>query len=415
MTGEYNFKALAALFKTSIWILLIGAFISHNISAENSYSKPIPEIQNLIQNGSYILTRGNRIIYSYDEDNKLVPASIWKIATSLAALKTLGDDFRFKTEFYLDIDNNLYIKGFGDPFLVSEEIDSIFNKLKEKGLVEINNIYLDSSAFNITSAPNGVSKSLNPYDVTNSALAVNFNTINFKVSSNGKVSSAEKQTPTLPIMRDLGKDFRKGTHRINISRSPENVLRHSGELFRNIQLVNGISGKGTIQNKKTPQDLKPFYVHHSSKSLTEVIEAMMLYSNNFIANQIYLTMGAQEYEYPATWEKSKIALKKYINDNFPGYSDSIEFDEGSGISRNNRITAHVMIEILNSFKPYAALLPFEDNMFIKSGTLKGVYSYAGYFMRDGGYDSFVIILNQQRNYRDKVLHSLKKIYNTASD
>ncbi len=397
------------------WIFILGAFIPHYLFAENTDSKSNPQIKSLIQNGSCIAASGNQIIFSYEDDKKLVPASIWKITTSLAALNTLGGNYRFKTEFYFDTDNNLYIKGFGDPFLVSEEIDLIFKTLKDKGLSEVNNIYLDSTAFNISSAPNGVSHSLNPYDVTNSALAVNFNTVNFTVDNDGTVSSAEKQTPTLAIMKDLGKGFKKGRHRINISNSPENVLRHTGELFRAIQHRNNISGDGIVLNKKTPEELKPLYIHHSSKNLSEVIEAMMLYSNNYTANQIYLTMGAHEYEYPATWEKSKKALRKYIDENFPGYSGSIEFDEGSGISRNNRITASAMIEILNRFKPYAALLPFEDNMHIKSGTLRGVYSYAGYFLRDGCYDSFVIILNQNRNNRDKVLKSLKKMYNTTSE
>ena len=371
------------------------------------YESQIPK---LVTNGGYIATKENKTILSYNPDKQLIPASIWKLVTSLSALETLGEEYRFKTEFYLDRHNNLYIKGFGDPFLVSEEIDLIFKELKDRGVAEINNIYLDNSSFDVPGPPPGVSSSLNPYDVINSALAVNFNTVNFNIDKNGRIISAEKQTPTLKLMKDLGRNFKRGTHRINISNSPENVSRHTGELFRVLQLENGISGKGMETNKEIPSRLSPFYVHYSSKTLKDIIRAMLLYSNNYTANQIYLTLGAHEYGYPATWEKSEKFLRKYLDKNFREYSGSISFDEGSGISRYNRITPAAMIKVLERFKPYARLLPAGKGKYMKSGTLRGVYSYAGYLVRDDSYDSFVIILNQHKNYRDKILGLMETIY-----
>lgn len=391
-------------------IFLIGHIV-FNVKADKANATNKEEINKLIQNGGYIATKENTCILSYNPDKSFIPASIWKIVTALGALETLGEKYRFKTECYLDNSNNLYIKGYGDPFLISEEIDSIFKALAERGIVEINNIYLDSTSFTGTKAPPGVSSSLNPYDVTNSALAVNFNTINFHVDGKGTISSAEKQTPTLNIMKELGRNFNTGNHRINISGSPENVSRYTGELFRSFQRQHGIPGRGTEISKETPSDLKPFYIYYSSRTLEDIIKAMMLYSNNYIANQIYLTLGATEDSYPATWEKSRVFLRKYLDKTFPEHSKSIVFDEGSGISRNNMINAHAMIEALNRFKPYAHLLPLENGKLIKSGTLKGVYSYAGYFVRGRNYDSFVIILNQKKNNRDKILGLMEQQYN----
>ncbi|OKY75133.1 MAG: hypothetical protein BM485_09135 [Desulfobulbaceae bacterium DB1] len=79
-------------------------------------------IDRLIDNGGYILADGQAPIAAADEEKLFVPASILKIVTALGALHILGPDFRFHTEFYLSPDNDLYIKGFGDPFLTSEEI-----------------------------------------------------------------------------------------------------------------------------------------------------------------------------------------------------------------------------------------------------------------------------------------------------
>ena len=69
-----------------------------------------------------------------------------------------------------------------------------------------------------------------------------------------------------------------------------------------------------------------------------------------------------------------------------------------------------MMQLLDSFKPYAGLLPQEDGRFLKSGTLEGVYSYAGYFMENERLDSFVLLLNQEKNNRDRVLDVLDRIY-----
>ncbi len=367
-----------------------------------------PKINKLISNGGYIAAKEDRDILSFNPDRQFIPASIWKLLTALAAMETLGREYHFKTEFYINGDKDLYIKGFGDPFLISEEIDLIFQKLKEKGIAEINNIHLDGSSFNLTEPPPGSASSLNPYDAVSGGLAVNFNSIYFYVDENNTVTSAEKQTPTISIMKDMAAGFEMGRHRINISGKPENVLRHTGEIFRAFQKKYKIPGKGSETEKRVPDGLKPLYRHYSSKTLFDVIREMMLYSNNYIANQIFLTMGAGTYGYPATWEKGRKFLEHYLEDNFTRYINEIKVSEGSGISRKNRITPRAFMEVLKRYKPYADTLPLDDGKYIKSGTLKGVYSYAGYFKHESGYDSFVIILNQEKNVRGRILELMEE-------
>ena len=159
-----------------------------------------------------------------------------------------------------------------------------------------------------------------------------------------------------------------------------------------------------------PEDLAPFYTHYSSKKLTEVVEGLMLYSNNYITNQLFLTLGAEKYGYPATWEKGKKALSNFLAIQIKLEKDDFIVAEGSGLSRNNKITPRALLEILEHFKPYAHLLPLDKGRRIKSGTLKNVFCYAGYFVTDDHYDAFVLILNQPGNHRDKVITILEKIY-----
>jgi D-alanyl-D-alanine carboxypeptidase/D-alanyl-D-alanine-endopeptidase (penicillin-binding protein 4) len=370
--------------------------------------------EGLIDNGGYAVEKNDKYLVTHNLHIPYVPASIIKIATALAALEILGPEFRFNTDFYLDDQQNLYIKGFGDPFLISEEVAVIAAKLKERGCRNINDIYLDNTAFQLIAAADGAGASDNPFDAHNSALAVNFNTVNIIKDTSGSFVSAEEQTPALALMAELAEKLPPGLHRINItneeSSGTANINRYVGELFRVFLKQENIGGEGTITSRKIPENLKLFYTHPSSKTLEDIIEPLLLFSNNFIANQLFLTLGAFQGGYPATWEKSKQVMADYLQKNYNVSDNELRIIEGSGLSRKNRASSHAMLQLLDSFKPYAKLLPQEDGKLLKSGTLKDVYSYAGYFMENERLDSFVLLLNQGQNNRDRLLDVLEQIY-----
>ena len=210
------------------------------------------QLQKLVGKGAYAITRNGKIVASHNIDRKLVPASISKFFTVLAALDRLGPDYRFKTEIYLDDRDNLYIKGYGDPFLISETVAEIMLTLQKSGVKRINNILIDDSSYRLKTPADGAGSSLNPYDVAGGAVVVNFNTINIVVDKDGKVRSGEPQTPLLPIMTRTGKSFKPGEYRVNISSRPENVLQMAGELFRSMQSKAGIIGDGIIKRRRAP-------------------------------------------------------------------------------------------------------------------------------------------------------------------
>src|SRR5271154_5331466 len=64
---------------------------------------------------------GNELV-AQNADEPFVPASVTKIVTAWLALEVLGGDYRFETRFYLDDKRVLYVRGGGDPFLISEEL-----------------------------------------------------------------------------------------------------------------------------------------------------------------------------------------------------------------------------------------------------------------------------------------------------
>jgi D-alanyl-D-alanine carboxypeptidase/D-alanyl-D-alanine-endopeptidase (penicillin-binding protein 4) len=81
-------------------------------------------------------------------------------------------------------------------------------------------------------------------------------------------------------------------------------------------------------------------------------------------------------------------------------------NEGAGLSRQNRVTVRETLELLSAFKPYAYLLRKRDGTLLKTGTMRGVYNYAGYL--DNG-NPFAVLLNQPNNNRRAVLKELEKM------
>src|SRR3990170_7780847 len=71
---------------------------------------------------------GNELI-AQNADKSFVPASVAKIVTAWLAMEVLGGDYRFETKFYLDKNRVLYVRGGGDPFLISEELAPLGREL----------------------------------------------------------------------------------------------------------------------------------------------------------------------------------------------------------------------------------------------------------------------------------------------
>ncbi len=141
--------------------------------------------------------KGNELV-AQNIDEPFVPASVTKIVTAWLAMEVLGGNYRFETRFYLDDKRVLYVRGGGDPFLISEELAPLATELVAAvGKKPITGIVLDASYYPSNLRIPGIVDTGEAYNALNSALAVNFNTV-YAVRSGNKVRSAEKQTPDHP-------------------------------------------------------------------------------------------------------------------------------------------------------------------------------------------------------------------------
>jgi serine-type D-Ala-D-Ala carboxypeptidase/endopeptidase (penicillin-binding protein 4) len=352
-------------------------------------------------------TEGNELL-SQNADKAFVPASVTKILTSWLALDVLGAEYRFETRFYLDDKRVLYVRGGGDPFLVSEELALLTPELVAAvGKEPISGIVLDPSYYPSGLRIPGIENTNESYNALNSALAVNFNTI-YAVRKGKTVLAGEQQTPLTPLaisqFRARGPN---GRGRISLAQDPKLSLQYAGELIAAFIQRAGGSIKSKISTGTVPAKLKPIYVHRQSRTLSQILHELLIGSNNYVANQVFLEIGAHRLGGPVSIEKSlKVANEMLAAHNLAG---AIHLAEGSGISRDDRLTARGLAQVLTLFAPHADLLKKDKSASYKTGTLDGVRTLAGYANTSKhGQVRFVISLNSNDGaLRFKLLEALE--------
>jgi serine-type D-Ala-D-Ala carboxypeptidase/endopeptidase (penicillin-binding protein 4) len=390
-------------------ILLVAVGFSGKVDASDATHRPLEK--RLVQlvgavDSVMVVAPDGRVLAAIAPDRLLVPASILKVVTALAAMHYLGEEYRFATDFYKGPDGRLVVKGYGDPLLVSERVDHISRQLAHQ-IQQCANLVLDDSYFSNPLAIPGRSRSLRPHDAPNGALSVNFNTILFERSNGGWIS-AEPQTPLVPTAVTKVKASGLKAGRIPLSADRSEILNYAGELLHYFLGEAGIATDGTITlGQVDPSTDILLWRHHSDRKLTEIIAQLLDYSNNFIANQLLLVMGAHVSGPPGDVDKGVRALRTYYESVLGLQTGHIE--EGSGISRRNRLSASSMMIVLEQFAPHYRLMRRQDRQYYKTGTLKDVRTRAGYIEAgDGGFYRFVVMLNTPDKTTDRIMRVLER-------
>ena len=392
-------------------------------------------LNKLIRRGGVAVGHNGRVVFSHRE-GRYIPASIIKLATAMAAFHYLGEDHRFLTEVHR-WKNRLYIRGFGDPLLVSEAWRRMAKMLAEKGVFKqpYRRLMLDDSAFAPGQLVDGSTGTLNPYDARLGALVSNFNTVFVQVRGRGRqktVTSAEPQTPITPIAARLGRRMRRGKHRINLTAWKIAGVKYSGELAQAIFTEAGGRFARKAGQGRVPPSAELLLAYRSSSTLRQLVGGMMKFSNNFIANQLVMAIALQAggktsragggtparrsaKRKPARLKTGMRLVREFMVRELGISGKHFTLIEGSGISPRNSISLHAMLAVVDAFHPWKELLKtFGDPPRVvpaKTGTLTGVYSLAGFLPAPpGGRRPFVIILNQRAYTRKKVFQALWDAY-----
>jgi D-alanyl-D-alanine carboxypeptidase/D-alanyl-D-alanine-endopeptidase (penicillin-binding protein 4) len=340
---------------------------------------------------SLLVEEAGKPVIARQADRPMVPASTMKVLTALAAIQRWGLDHRFETRLLRDGEGRLWVQGAGDPYLVSEELDLMARAVRAAGVTSVVGVGADDSLFAPALDIPGRSASDNPYDAPVTALAANFNTLNLRVQG-GAVATAEPQTPLTPVARRLGQTLGNGTQRVNLKDKGLGA-RYFAELFGAKLEAAGVRVTAEPRVGRVPAGAKPLLVHRNTRDLRALLVPMLEYSNNFVANGLFLKLADRGDGGPITLVQAQQAMARWIDKSFRWRDYRVE--DGAGLSRGNRLSARQLVDVLEAFAPYRSFLPRQgDAILAKTGTLTGVSTYAGYVNRDGRWTPFSLLINQ---------------------
>jgi D-alanyl-D-alanine carboxypeptidase/D-alanyl-D-alanine-endopeptidase (penicillin-binding protein 4) len=395
-----------------VWFTVLWLAFQPMQLVAKEYIDAIPELKNA---GVLVLNKQGMAVLSAQETRPFIPASTTKLLTAWLALTYWGDNYHFKTDFYVDqATQTLWVKGSGDPFLVSEELQIIAQNLALLGLENVKAIGLDGSHFQPNLKVPGAGTTTNPYDAIPGAIAVNFNTIAVKKRA-GNIVSAEPQTPLTLFSKTLASQqhLSKRTLRINTGAHTHNAEQYFAELLAAFLRQQGIVVGNQVVWGKVPEQAV-FYRHSNSKNLAEIIQPMLKYSTNFIANQLILMMGEDYFQRPANFSDVQAYMTQKLTAEF-NWKNSV-LKDGAGLSRDNRLSPEQLVQLLEAFRPWKHLLPeVAPGIYAKSGTLNKVSTLAGYIIdKNQHWNTFCLMMTQDisHNRRNQIASKLSLVDGT---
>ncbi len=396
----------------------------------------------------------------FNADLSVNPASAMKLVTTYAALELLGPTHQWRTEFHSDgalrdgvLQGNLYFKGGGDPKLNMEKLWLLLRDLRINGVRRITgDLVLDRSHFIQPELPtfNDDGGDANkPYLVTPDALLVNLKALRFiaraedgkvKISIEPPIASiridnrvkllAPGKCPGWPDVRYNPVTQYDGTRvivtgQLNEGCSAQTYLSlldhpsYAAGAMRAIWEELGGSIEGRDRLGETPKGARLLARAHSP-DLVEIIRDINKFSNNTMARQLFLSLGAK-FRHPADGDDAK-AAQRVIRDWLARKgitAPHLVIENGSGLSRAERVSARELAVILRAAwnSPYAAEFissmplvgmdgtmrkrlkntPLTGKAHIKTGTLNNVRAIAGYSRDSNGHNwAVVAILNDPR-------------------
>lgn len=385
------------------------------------------------------------VVLSWNDAEPRNPASVEKMVTTLVALDLLGPAYRWKTEvtFLGDIidgvlEGDIALKGFGDPYLVTERFWQLLRDIRREGVSGINgDLLLDDSFFDVGDYDPAAfdREPLRAYNVSPNALLTNFKVVRYYFEPDPDAAGVNvRLEPTLKNLNIVNRlriangscrGYQRGititpnkdVSRITFSgRFPSGceiyamdraVLSHNEftyGLFRSLWEEAGGELSGEWKKTVVDADVEPALVFHSLP-LAEVIAKVNKHSNNVMAKQLLYTLAAEKMGPAGTEAKGRQVVNDWLKDRNMDFAE-LKLGNGAGLSRSSRMTARHLGAMLryafdSPYMPeYMSSLSlsgldgtlsrrFRDSdltgqAHMKTGSLDHVSSVAGYFQSRNG-------------------------------
>ena len=374
-----------------------------------------------------------------------------KLLTTYSSLELLGPAYRWKTEVFEDGDD-VYLRGHGDPKLTYEGFWMLLRALRSRGLKDIRgDVVLDRSYFAAVADGRIDDEAFRPYNVGPDALLVNFKSLRFVFlpeAERGTVKVfVEPALPGLELDNSLktiegacpeGRAFRDliqasfrarppraaftGAYPLSCGEKDMNVALHAPEdyvagMIQQLWSELGGTWSGKIRDGVVPPGARLVYTHES-EPLSEAVRDINKFSNNVMARQLFLTLGAELLGPPAQKANSARAIRQWLT--FKRIrAPELVLENGSGLSRVERISAASLASVLQAawksplMPEFISSLPVvaadgtmrkrlhgervAGSAHIKTGLLNDARAIAGYVLdRNGRWHVVVMIVNHPR-------------------
>ena len=389
------------------------------------------------------------------DDTPRNPVSTMKLVTTLIALDLLGPTYRWNTEVYAlgevedgRLDGDLLIKGYGDPYLVTERVWQLLRRVRQAGIHDIaGDLLLDDSYFAVDDGHDPAAfdrQPLRAYNVAPNALLMNFKVVRYWFEPEYDSSSVHvwldpplgnlRVENRLTLAAGRCRGYQRGItitaneaiDKMTFSgRFPDGCERYAMDrtalghnefvygLFSSLWRESGGHLDGGFRNAPTPDGVEPV-VTFRSLSLAELIALVNKHSNNVMARQILYTLSAEQLGAPGTERGGREVVENWLETHGFGVG-GLTIDNGAGLSRDARISAREFGSLLRFAwrQPYmpeyvaslslsgldgTALHRFDDAFLtgqahLKTGSLDHVATIAGYLQARSGRRFAVVMLH----------------------
>ena len=380
------------------------------------------------------------------------PASVMKLVTTYAALDLLGPAWTWKTSVWTDVDTvdgklngNLYVRGSGDPHFAIEHLWSLLRQVRTRGIRHISgDIVLDRTVFDVPALDPGAfdDKPMRPYNVGPDGLLMNFRALRFTLIADPSGPRLLQETPNDALRidnrlrtgnGDCSSDWKdaiqtrlitegnlqrlefSGTYSLlcgerTLNLAPLSADSHADGLIRALWRELGGTLGGQVRQGQVPAASLRL-TELESEPLANAVREINKYSNNVMARQLFLTLGNDSA--PATPERAQQRVRDWLAGRGLRFPELV-LDNGSGLSRRERISADSLNRLLRdawrhpAMPEFIASLPIvgidgtmkkrlktseaSGRAHIKTGTLEGVKTAAGYALDSQGRRHAVVFL-----------------------
>ena len=385
------------------------------------------------------------------------PASVMKLVTTYSALELLGPSFVWKTSFFTTgalrgdvLDGDLVIKGSGDPKFSQEQLWLALKAVRARGVREIRgSILLDRSAFDA----NGYDPSkfdgdpLRAYNAGPDALLINFKALalTFVPDEGSATVTASVEPRGLPVRSSVKltqgacAEFRAYPVKAKVDASGITLTgnyavscgvktwwlhpfelthqQYAAAVIRQLWIDTGGVLAGEVRDGALPSGARLLYEAESA-SLAEATRDINKFSNNVMARQLFLTIGAETLKLAGNAERSARTVKTWLIDKKIG-GEELVLENGSGLSRVERISAGALGRLLVTafrspvmpeFMSSMPLVAYDGTMrrrlkardiagqaHIKTGSLNDVRAIGGYVLTASGRRYAVVFMVNHGN------------------